>query len=186
MTITVGVGALIEQEQFNILRNIELSLAVKTGNWYGLGQPPHIAIKRPFQMEKARLEYVQSAVRQVAQGFGRFSVRLSGCANFDKKVLYIQVGDNAMLFDLHDQLLTTLASLYKKSNQSKGPDMIFHSTLAMNLSPEEYEIASSEMKKLMPSHPIVCDIKKIGVFLSVDNSRHWVVIGEYPLSGSHR
>lgn len=182
MAYTIGIGVLIDGEQFNKLRAIELRLADKTGNTEGLGQPPHVTVKRPFSVETvSAISQVAVIMKEVSANFHPFVLKLKTHANFDREVLYAQVEENHTLTKLHRDLLEALSPLLPKENPLEGPDMIFHSTLAMGLSDKEYGQAEAELQKIVPE-PLVCPIEKVGLFLGLDNDEHWVVIDEVLLA----
>ena len=54
MKYTIGIGVLFDESTHNLIRDIELRLAKETKNFAGLGQPPHVTVKRPFDVDKIK------------------------------------------------------------------------------------------------------------------------------------
>lgn len=182
MSYTVGIGALIEGSAFNTIRDIELQLAAKTKNLRGLSQPPHITVKLPFEV--SGVEQVQAVIEMVdkiSANSAAFDVKLNGYASFETKVLYAKPQNTKQLTALHHDLMSALYLLKVAPDSVEGESMVFHSTLAKDLSETEFETAESELKTVMPDEPMHCHIMKLGLFLSLDNSAHWAVINESPL-----
>lgn len=175
MTYTIGIGVLIEGDQFNKLRSVELSLTDKTGNTSGLSQPPHITVKRPFDVADVnQIAIVRDTMRKIAEKTKCFNVRLSGTASFSRNVHYACPLPSEALIRLHKDLLDSLKSLGVEPNEFEADNVTFHSTLAMDLTESEFEIAAKELKST--EIDMDCLIGKIGLFLGLANNTNWVVI----------
>ncbi len=185
MAYTIGIGVIIENPDYNRIRDIELNLANATGSFSGLGQPPHVTVKRPFVVDG--LDDIQKAAKimdKLAASTKAFKINLEGHKNFSDKVLYLEVVKNDHLNKIHEQLLAALEPLFPGSTGVfEGQKMIFHSTLAMDLSGKQFTVAEEALKhydrkQLAFSVPI----KKIGLFLGIDQETHWVIIKEASLA----
>lgn len=182
MSYALGIGALIEGPEFNTVRDIQLQLAAKTNSLNGLCQPPHVTVKRPFEVSsKEEVEAVIEIMDKVATACSSFEVRLKDFDSFGSHFIYANAEDGEALMNLHHDLMSALYLLKVAPDPFEGESMAFHTTLAMGLSKKEFKTAESELENLMPDKPIHCKIKKLGLLLGLDDASYWSVIKESPL-----
>lgn len=173
MSYTIGIGILLDEKTCNKLRNLELSLYEKNKNTSGLGQPPHITIKVPFAVPRLKeVETTANFMAELASKTNSFDIHLKDFGNFGKKVIYAKVSDNEVIHKLSMTSIEHLAPIDEQ--QDEKSNMIFHSTLAMHLTPREYEIS----QKSLVNEIMDINAKAIGLglFLGIDNFTHWAVI----------
>lgn len=179
MSLKVGIGALIDGDVYNDIRLLELRIAGATGNWAGLGQPPHITIKRPFELGGVDdLQKVAEIFDEVLAGMQSFPVFYTGIGDFDKKILFLRVDKNEQL----DHLYQLLRSVFPAASQQENvKEMIFHTTLALSLDSEQFTRARKAANNLAPALLEEVSISKIGLFFSTDGS-HWTTVREVKLA----
>jgi len=176
MSFTIGIGVLLEESANNRLRELELALAKKSGNWSGLGQPPHITVKVPFEVESMEdVNKVRVLMHDLAKRTKSFQVEIDGYSNFGDKVLYGVVKNTEEFLQLSDPLIDALTEDGQPKEYERGR-MIFHSTLATNLSSNEYETALKQLQDETLS--ITTAAIGLGLFMGIDNLQHWVVINQ--------
>ena len=181
MSYAVGIGALLDTETFNLVRSLELTSASATHNYAGLGQPPHITIKRPFQVNAMEdVERLLSLLHDVAQQTTAFDVRYSGFGNFGDTTLFLAVQPSAGLQKLHEKLLATLQATFGSiESLHEGPEMVFHTSVAVNLQKGQLQLAK---ERLNEDIVVSCSIRKLGLFLGLDDNTHWSIISEEKLA----
>lgn len=181
MKYTIGIGVLFDENSYNAIRDIELELSERTNNFSGLGQPPHVTVKRPFAVEGIEdIKKCESIMQDVATRAKSFQLELSGIGSFSNTVLFLRPEQNKNLEDIHDNLINEIESVFPSSKTvHEGDNMIFHSTLAMDLSPQEFHIAKNYMDSI-PHEKLsfMVRVQKIGLFLGVDNNTHWITLSE--------
>lgn len=177
----IGIGALIEGEAHNTIRALELKLADKTSNFSGLGQPPHITVKAPFDViSLADIKTYQALLEGIAQNHTSLDLELCGAGNFNQSVLYLQVAYSESLRQLHEDLLVaTLRHFPEAKGKFEDKEAVFHATLAMGLRPTQFAIARETLETLpQASSSISANIRKLGLFLKVSDSNQWIVLAE--------
>ncbi len=181
MSYTVGIGALLDTETFNLVRSLELTSATATQNYVGLGQPPHITIKRPFQVATmADVEKVRKLLSDIAEQTVAFDVQYSGLGNFGDTTLFLAVQPSAELKELHEKLLATLQTMFDSiESLHEGAEMVFHTSVAVGLQKDQLQIAKG---KLSEDVAVSCSIRKLGLFLGLDDNTHWSIISEEKLT----
>lgn len=182
MSYTLGIGALIEGPAFNTVRDIELKLALKTENFRGFSQPPHITIKRPFEvLNEEGLHTVMNIMDKVTANGAAFDVTLGDYGNFDSHALYAVAKDGQTIMELHQKLMSALALLKIPPDPFEGDSLVFHTPFAKDLTKEEFAVAESELKALMEEHHLKFKITQLGLFMGLDEGTHWPVIKKYRL-----
>ncbi len=178
MSFTIGIGVLFEDNANNRLRKLELLIAEKTGNWRGLSQPPHVTIKIPFEVTDMNdVQTVKAAMIDLAQQTDRFLLELDGFGNFEDKVIYGSVKNPQTLLTLSNHLIDELTEPGETQDYERSR-MIFHSTLAMNLSATQYSAASKSISN--EKLTIQTQALGLGLFLGIDDLQHWAVIHQEP------
>lgn len=181
MKQSIGIGALIEDEAFNALRKIELQIASKSGNWYGLFQPPHITIKRPFKADNKALQTTKKLMFDLAAQTLAFDVVLQSIEHFGTNVVYASLQETKKLNDMHVWLIDNLRKNSVAVGDNESQTMIYHSTLTMNTTKVQFNAAIIEAQKQSSAFPLRCPIRKLGLFLNIDGGKHWIVIAEAAL-----
>jgi 2'-5' RNA ligase len=181
MNYTIGIGALLDTDAFNTVRSLELAVASATNNFAGLGQPPHITIKRPFEVVSVDdIDKVLAQVEEVVEKTPAFTVQYSGLGNFGHTTLFLAVETSPELQKLHRELLSRLKESFTDAESPhEGQQMVFHTSIATNLQEDQFE---SARKKIYGDVAVACHIRKLGLFLGIDNNTHWAVIAEKELS----
>lgn len=113
MKYTIGIGVIFDESTCNTIRGIELNLANDTGNFAGLGQPPHVTVKRPFDVSSIEdIQKCQSILSGLAANTETFDLELSGIGNFSDSVLYLRPTYSKNLIAIHDDLVTEIESIF--------------------------------------------------------------------------
>jgi 2'-5' RNA ligase len=182
--IKVGVGALLKGELFNATRLLEINLAFETNLWRGLDQPPHITIKRPFTINNYDMfTKVLEAFDNIANNTEPFTINFEGIQNFNHKVLFLKVSASEELTSLHEKLVVAMLAV---DGASKLPaectdEMVFHTTLALDLEEDEFERMQKHADTIdVSSLRDGVEIGSIGLFLSADG-KHWDLVNEKQL-----
>lgn len=184
MAYKVGIGVLIGNETCNEIRHVELQLAEATGNWSGLNQPPHITVKRPFEV--ANLDELQQIVEvfdRTLSSIEPFSITYRGITDFNRQVLLLEVGVSKALVQLHQALLDALEQVVATAKQpfEGGLGMIFHTSLALSLKEDEFIRARKLADALVNAQfDQETPITRVGLFFSND-ATHWAVVREKEL-----
>lgn len=181
MSYSIGIGALVDDETFNKVRSLELVTTAATGSYAGLGQPPHITIKRPFQVESIDdIAKVQGIVADIADATAAFSVTYAGLDNFGEETLFLAAGSSPELETLHETLLSKLRATFGAVEMPhEGKEMVYHTSIALGLAGNQIQQLAT---KLGDDLPASCTIHKLGIFIGLDNNTHWAVISEVKLA----
>ncbi len=180
MSYTVGIGALLDTETFNLVRFLELASASATRNYAGLGQPPHITVKRPFQVDTLEdVEKLRKLLSDVARQTAPFDVQYRSLGSFGDTTLFLTVQPSAELQKLHEMLLGALRGVFGSvESLHEGKEMVFHTSIAVGLQEDQLQMAK---EKLSEDVAVSCSIRKLGLFLGLDDNTHWSVISEAEL-----
>jgi 2'-5' RNA ligase len=181
MSYTIGIGALLDTKTFNLVRSLELTSASATQNYAGLGQPPHITIKRPFQVATMEdVEKLRKLLSNVTQQTAAFDVQYLGLGNFGDTTLFLAVQPSAELQELHEKLLSTLQATFGSvESPHEGKEMVFHTSIAVSLQKDQLQLAKG---KLTEDTATSCHIGKLGLFLGLHDNTHWSIISETELA----
>lgn len=188
MSYLIGVGLLLENERFNQVRKLELFLSEQIGNEHALRQPPHITVKRPFMVANSReVEKVIKIVSDLALKTEVIPIQFTGISNFSQKVIYIQVAKNDQLASVHRQLIDLFSLEFEHSvGELEQDKMVFHSTLATNLTNDEFVLGSRLLNEWKGSDlRFNTIVNRIGVFLSMDNGINWIIYAQIELERSN-
>ncbi len=169
----IGIGLLIDDDAHNDLRDLEIIVSNATGNELGLFQPPHITIKRPFEADQNTFEDTKKILKDFSEAVEEFRIDLGIYKTFSNEVLYAYP-DETKIVDAQKILLEMLDKISIKPDEFDVEKYIAHSTIALGLSPNEFEIAESKLHNY-ESKTITTVISKIGLFLNVDE-KHWIVV----------
>lgn len=177
--IKVGIGLLLPDATFNTVRKLEIEAAYISSNWQCLQQPPHITVKRPFNVkDNTILQSVIDELKNIMAVTEPFEVVYEGKGSFGNKVIHLQVSHNLVLQKLHRDLVEAMLKVDPESKQpaEMTHEMIFHTTLALNLTPAEFKLVNKHLDALPPSVlPKSVLIENAGIFMSNDG-RHWNIV----------
>ena len=164
----IGIGLLIEEDAFNVMRQSQLRLTRATNNSIGLQQPPHITVRSPLTLNNlADIDHMITITNELAAQYTSVNIVLDSVRTFTDKVIYFSVAEINELMHLHKKINSML-----QIDTHEPP--IFHATLAHELSSDEFAVASNEIKNLQKALPLKTSLKKIGCFMEVNGQ--WIVI----------
>lgn len=180
MTYKIGVGILLEDELHNQVREIQLRIADVTGNWQGLCQPPHITVKRPFEVASLHgLEHYSESITKATAELKPFEVKLATFGDFGGETLFVRAeAKSEELSDVHRHLVS-IAGAANTTDQFEGDVMVFHSTIARGLTKSQFDAAQHELKDIKLSANFT--VKRLGLLLDTGKGMHWAVIREWNL-----
>lgn len=140
-----GIGLVIEGEaQVTIIR-LQEAIASRTGNDYGLKQPPHITLKRPFTV--ATDVQLSNAIRlldELARKLSTMKIRFTKIGTFPNHTVYL-VPDSSSNRKLRSAYEDIAAAYIHFGDPYPKP--IFHCTLAHQLSNVEFDSALQEFEQ---------------------------------------
>ncbi len=177
MKYTVGIGILIEDSNiFNQCRDIELRISEATNTTFGLRQPPHITIKRPFEIsDYTKLQDILESVGGWARRQTSFSIEWKGFGNFGDAARFIAVQPSERLKALHLDLLEHLAQTHGiEADILEGGQAVFHTSVAVSLDKKMSAIADTVLEK-EPTPNFKQTARSVGVFMNVPD-QGWVII----------
>jgi 2'-5' RNA ligase len=169
----IGIGLLIGGEAHNQLRDLELIISNATDNDLGLYQPPHITIKRPFESNKTTFKNTKKLLKKFSSSVNEFEVDLEIYKAFSNQVIYAYP-DKSDIATVKNKLLDMLKKIGVEGDELDTDNFIAHSTIGVNLSPEEFKIAESKLENYKNTG-ITTRISQVGLFLNVDE-KHWIVV----------
>lgn len=169
----IGVGLLIDDDAHNELRDLELIVSSNTGNELGLFQPPHITIKRPFEADQNTFVNAKKILKEFCSSIEAFEINLGIYRTFGNEVVYAYTEDSKIVA-AQKTLLEMFEKISVMPDEFDVDKYIAHSTIALDLSLSEFEIAKSELQNYK-SKTITTLVSRVGLFLNVDE-RHWIVV----------
>lgn len=180
----IGIGALLENKTFNMVRHLEIRVAEATSNTNGLNQSPHITIKRPFMVKSLKdVDDVKTILSGIISNVQPFNLEYIGLETFGDSVLYLAVKQpNEALQSLHSTILSRLLVSYDAQASFEGDEMVFHTSIATNLQNGQMSLAKDAVKD-SSMYGAEVTVRKVGIFMGLDNNS-WVIISEHELSGS--
>ena len=163
MTYRIGLGILLPDVIYNHIRAVELDIMDKTSNQRGLTQPPNITVKRPFELSsKTELNSFLKLLDSVnCEMVGTTSYESIGF--FENGFMHLKVSENSLLNTLHSNLLKLCTNFHIKPDEFEAENVIFHTTLAMNLTYEQVRQFAATLKNL-PSNIRTFVPCQLGVF----------------------
>jgi 2'-5' RNA ligase len=184
MQYKLGVAILLDDETSNRMRLLELEVASATSNTCGLKQPPHITVKRPFEVSTyAEAAAFSEEVRSVAQVTSAFSLVISGSGNFGEKVVYLPVvaeDNDAQLQALTKGLLEVTFRYDASIDEYEAVGQpAFHATIAMGLNGQQQVQALDIVRKAAFNATTVAN--RLAVLISVDDGQNWSVFQTFTL-----
>lgn len=186
MSFTVGIGALIDEKTFNKVRSLELTAAINTGNYEGLSQPPHITVKRPFQVKSiADITKLKNLVADIAQDTPAFDIAYDRLGSFNDATLFLAVTPSRQLNTLHETLCSKLREVFESTEALyEGEEMKYHTSIALGLQGHQLQQLLIALDDI--SLPSTSTIGGLGIFLRLDTDKQWISLFELRLgSGSH-
>jgi len=173
----IGVGLLIEDEAFNRMRFAQMGVARATGVDFGLLQPPHITVVRPFEVEEIEdIYHVVRTIESASKEFYAKDIDFSALEAFGNSTLYFKPDEISFLNHMHLYIKRQIFRdvTLKDSSTVDGRELIFHSTIAYKLNDLQFkkgQIWLGSQEGLVPIH---AHLRKIGLFLQVNGQ--WIVI----------
>jgi 2'-5' RNA ligase len=189
MQYKLGVAVLLDDATSNQIRLLELEVASATSNAYGLRQPPHITVKRPFEVSShAEAAAFSEDVRSIARVTSTFTLAISGSGDFGGKVVYLPVAtedDSAQLRALPETLLETAAHYNASIDEYEATGRpTFHATIAMGLDDQQHTAALDIVRNAAFSATTVAN--RLAVLISVDDGQNWSVFQTFTLGSTKR
>ncbi|MGY5850173.1 2'-5' RNA ligase family protein [Salegentibacter sp. F14] len=86
------------------IRELKLELAEKYKTKHALKLPAHLTLAIPFRISSTREEKLQHTLEHFAGKQETFTIEASGFDRFSQKVLFINITENPVLFELRKQL----------------------------------------------------------------------------------
>jgi len=132
--------------------------------------PPHIAIKRPIEVEN--IEKYEKILDKLAKSAKTFKIDIQGYSFFADKTFFLKVIKSKELMILHNNLLSMLKQQGIAPDNLEGDNQIFHITLANNdISTKFVEILK---KNYLPKKPLYnFPLKELAILRYT--STHWVI-----------
>jgi hypothetical protein len=112
-------------------------------------------------------------LKEFCSSVEEFEINLGIYRTFGNEVIYAYTEDSKII-SAQKTLLEKLDKINVIPDEFDVDKYIAHSTIALDLSPNEFEIAKSELENYK-SKTITTLISRIGLFLNVDE-RHWIVV----------
>ncbi len=169
----IGFGVLLEGEQFNYARRVELELRRWFGMNDGLKQPPHITFKAPFAVSS--MEPFANYLDELAATTLPFDVTIKGVGAFPPHVLYLNVQPNQRLFALHTRVLVELEREFQvQPGRFEGQQVKFHSTVAIGKPTEEAFVTAQEWLRQNPAS-FTFIVRTFGLFYRLEPDGGWII-----------
>lgn len=179
MTERFGIGLLFDEYTFNTIRNLELNLKRNFNLIDGLKQPPHITIKAPFEFND--FEKLEIYFDELSNSLTQFDVDLTKVDSFGINTIFLDVGKNEKLLDLHLRILKDFNTNFNLlPSQFEGKNVKFHSTVALhNNDVKIFEESFKYLNSIFQRIP--AKIEGIGLFKHLGEEIGWVIINKKEL-----
>lgn len=176
----IGYGLLPEDSLFNLVRELELEVLERTGARRGIRQPPHVTVKRPFEIDE--LEAHCALLDGFATRFAPLTARVMGPVTFGTDVFVLEVEADPTLRTMHDQLLEALEPFDVSPDTLEANAVRFHMTVALKDVPAAQRRTVRSI--LLDRCPAAFEARfsHIGLFLE-ESDGAWVIIRRQPLTG---
>lgn len=171
----IGYGVLLPVGPFNAVRELEVKLRNVCKSEAGLFQDPHVTIKRPFTIDRQSLPVFLRYMKILSRKVKPFEISLQGIGFFGTSTIYLNVKPSRKLNDLHRMIVNDLRSRGIEASTFDSPHMVFHSTLAMDLTEQQFKKASGIISA-MQEIKLTFTCTEIGIFLNIEGSDAWVVL----------
>lgn len=180
MKYQIGFALLLPDSVNNLIRDIELTVSDLTDNQLGLSQPPHITVKRPFQVSSRELlVHLDKMLRDFSDFYSSPSLKYGMTHDFGKTSLVLLLNDPNPVKMLHVQLLEICSKFSVMPDKFEGDNFIPHTTVAMGLNSTNIHqaneiLAQSKLQgtEFTPTH--------LAILFFTDN--HWVTYSMHALS----
>lgn len=180
MKYQIGFALLLPDSLNNLIRDIELTVSDALDNQQGLSQPPHITVKRPFEVSSRELlVQLDEMLREFSDFYSSPSLKYGMTRDFGKTSLVLLVDDPDPVEMLHVQLLEICSKFSVMPDKFEGDNFIPHTTVAMGLNSANIHqaneiLAQSKLQgiEFTPTH--------LAILIFTDN--HWVTYSMHALS----
>jgi hypothetical protein len=180
MKYKIGIGILLPDHNFNVIRKHELIIAEHLDTTLGIAQPPHITIKRPIELATVEaLEAMLSKLRKLKLGHIE-PITYSEIDTFPAGVLFLRAESSESLKRIHQKLLEFCTEFSKEKDPYEGSDMVFHTTLGISLTEAQLRAIRPSLDNL-PNEISAFIPTQIGVFMWLPSNDSWVVIEKIAL-----
>lgn len=169
----VGVGILYPVHFYNQIRKLQLQIAQSTSNCDGLTQSPHVTIKRPFRVDN--MEGALDAIRQVLSKEKAVRLNINGLGSFPSGAVFLKINSSEELNALHQKLLAVLKPHGVEPDQFEGANMLFHTSLALNLQREQLSQTLDLLHKETQSTQFELSSLDFGLFYELSLNRGWSI-----------
>lgn len=177
----IGVGLLLPLDIENQIRSLELSIFNTSKVPDGLFQPPHVTIKRPFEISsQSRLQQFTDEIDNLAKDSIKCEFKYTRSGSFPDGSVYIQVRENSELLAIHNKLLGIASNFDARADNFEGINVLFHTTIAINLG-DTQKADAIKMADRASFTETTIEAAHIGLFLRVAGAG-WVIIHRSPLS----
>jgi 2'-5' RNA ligase len=175
MSYKIGIGILLPPRVSNLTREVELDVAAQINNFKGLTQPPHITVKRPFELaSKSELDSFISTLEEIDHS-SLSPMAYTSVDSFPDGSLYLAVDRNDSLRLLHEKLLEHCTAFNIQPDQFEGNAVIFHTTLAMGIPEEDIRHLQPTLQRIA-SRIGSFSSQYMGIFMYLPENDTWVVI----------
>lgn len=176
----IGFGLILPSEVSNVVREFEIALMRATDSQAGLSQDPHITVKRPFEISNTDLDKFLVILSKLSQNLKPIKVSFNGIRAFGTSTIYVEIEPNQDLNNAHNYILNFLKQCGVEADLLDGENVVFHTTLAMNLTTDQYQQARAALESTAPFRNTFT-VSEIGLFLHLESHDAWVVLSRFQL-----
>jgi 2'-5' RNA ligase len=137
----LGFAILLPDDAHNVVRRLQLEIALACGANPALKQYPHITLKQPFHAKA--LEPIEAYFDELVRAVPPMRIVMDGVGRFEEdEVAFVDVRASAQLERLRLDVLHELGVRFGvKPRDVEGERYRFHATLTYNLPPSAFEPA---------------------------------------------
>ncbi len=167
----IGFGILLDIPTHNFIRQLQLELHQVIG--IGMPrQPPHVTFKSPFEVTE--IKPYAKYFTQLAAETPAFELSLEGFGHFGEQVLFLDVQENAVLTDFHEQVLQDMRTLFDISpDPYEGSNVKFHTSIAGFQQAEQFQAAQKHIQHYQPDFSF--RITELGLFYYLGPGQGWII-----------
>ncbi|MBX9878092.1 MAG: 2'-5' RNA ligase family protein [Candidatus Obscuribacterales bacterium] len=169
----VGVGILYPTNFYNQARKLQLQIAQSTSNCDGLTQSPHVTIKRPFRVDN--MVGALDAIREVLSNQKAITLSANGLGSFPTGAVFLKINPTDELNMLHHKLLSILKPFGVEPDQFEGANMLFHTSLALNLKGEQLSQTLDLLHGMEELLRFELSSPDFGLFYELSHNRGWSI-----------
>ena len=152
------------------VKAIKTVMSEKFNSSHTLKSPAHITLQKPFSRTEESETAIVKFLEKKAEQFSPFSIELSGFGHFDKRVIFINVLENKILYNLFEKLQRGLIDDLNFSERDRHEKFTPHMTVAhKDLKPEQFKNAWQEFKDREISFSFTAE----GIYLLKHNDKFW-------------